>query len=150
MPHPTLILHPNLIPQQNLRPRPALPPSVPGGGEHEFAGRVDVDGAEDAAAVAGDDGEGDGGAVAGRGGRGGEVVDAEDVLAGAGRGVSGNGVGREGLTIYQTKCRLLGILLTAYTGPEPCWNLKALSGLPRLLPSLWIEYSSTAQFRLPT
>ena len=84
MPHPLRILRTNLISQQNLRASPTLPAPVPSSGQHELASGVDVDGAEDAAAVTGDDGKGHGGPVAVRGRRscgGREVVDAEDVLA---------------------------------------------------------------------
>lgn len=80
MPHPRLILRSNFIPQQHLSPGAALPAPVTGSGEHEPAGRVDVYGAEDSPAMAGDDGKGDGGPIAIRRRRG-EVVDAEDILA---------------------------------------------------------------------
>lgn len=128
MPHPLRILGSDLIPQQHLGASPTLPTPVTGSGQHKLARRVDVDGAEDAAAVARDDSEGDGGSVAvrGRGSCGGrEVVDAEDVLACAVRGKESvsKGCGTyEGWVVgtYQTRCLPFGILRTAYTDPEPC------------------------------
>ena len=85
MPYALRILYPNLIPQQHLRAGTRLPAAVASSREHETTRRVDVDGGDDAAAVAGDDGEGDR-AVAGLGIglRCLEVVDAEDVMRSAG------------------------------------------------------------------
>lgn len=77
MPSSTLILHSNLVAEQDFRSA-AFPASVAGAGKHEAASRVDVDGRDDAAAVARDDGERNG-AVAGRLGLC-DVVDAEDVV----------------------------------------------------------------------
>lgn len=64
VPCAVLILHSNLITEHYLCTA-SFPASVSGSGKHEPAGRVDVDGGDDAAAVARDDGERDG-AVAGR------------------------------------------------------------------------------------
>jgi hypothetical protein len=64
MPQAAFVLHPNLIAKQHFRAA-ALPAAVPCAREHEATGRVEVDGRDHAAAVAGDDGERHG-AVAGR------------------------------------------------------------------------------------
>lgn len=65
VPHAHGILHPNLIPQQHLRPSRTLPAAIARGREHEATTRIDVNGRDHAAAVAGHDGKGNG-TVAGR------------------------------------------------------------------------------------
>jgi hypothetical protein len=64
MPQAVFVLDPNLIAEQHFRAA-AFPAPVPCAREHETTRRVEVDGRDDAAAVAGDDGERHG-AVAGR------------------------------------------------------------------------------------
>lgn len=80
MPNTLRILNTNLISQQNLRTR-SLPASVPSSRDHEFARRIEVDRADDAATMAWHDGEGHCSVARGR--LLGEVVDAEDVLRSA-------------------------------------------------------------------
>jgi hypothetical protein len=67
------VLHTDLIAKQNLSPS-ALPPAISRAGQHEAASRIEVDGRDDAAAVAGHDVKGNG-AVARSLGLG-DVVDA--------------------------------------------------------------------------
>lgn len=64
MPHSRRILYTNLISKQNLCARATFPASVASSREHEFAGGIDMNGAEHTAAMTGDDGEGDGWTVA--------------------------------------------------------------------------------------
>jgi hypothetical protein len=77
--HPLLVpsavpvLHANLITKQDLSPS-TLPAAISRAGQHEAAGRIEVDGRDDAAAVAGHDVKGNG-AVARSLGLG-DVVDA--------------------------------------------------------------------------
>jgi hypothetical protein len=71
------VLHTDLIAQQDLSPS-TLPAAISRAGQHEAAGRIEVDGRDDAAAVAGHDGEGNGAVARGLGL--GNVVDAEDVV----------------------------------------------------------------------
>lgn len=83
MPHSRSILNADLIPKQNLRARATFPAPIAGGRKHELTSGINVDGAEYAASMTGDDGEGDSRTIAVRRVAGGEIVDAEDVLAGA-------------------------------------------------------------------
>lgn len=80
MPNPIAVLHPDLIPEQHLGAT-ALPAAIPRAGKHEAAGGIDVDGRDDAAAVARNDGERDGAVARGLGL--GHVVDAQDVVGSA-------------------------------------------------------------------
>jgi hypothetical protein len=50
---------------------------------------------------------------------------------------------------YQIKCLPFGIPRTAYTGPDPCGNLKILAGSLFRVPRWWMLYSSTVPFLRP-
>jgi hypothetical protein len=71
------VLYTDLIAKQDLSPS-TLPAAISRAGQHEAASRIEVDGRDDAAAVARDNGERHG-AVAGGLGLG-DVVDAQDVV----------------------------------------------------------------------